>query len=336
MTRVEKIVSLFRHRFIQRDDCYPVQYGNNGGGYTVVKAKLTDDVILSHLRGGKTIGLYGSPDSMTKWLCIDIDILDEVAVREVQNHLRRFNIPHLTEFSGKKGYHIWVFFDKPYPNHVARVLASAVAFEHEIFPKQDRVGEGKLGNLIKAPLGKHQATENWCLFLDKDLQPEKDQYGTLAGIRPINPLEIIKASIPEIWHKLNAQQQKYEMKTSFDAIKLPIIKDCVKAAIFQGSKQGVRNQVGHIIATELRNTGIEKAQAESILWEIWNPRNQSSLSAAEISVIVNSAYQNGNYVYGCKEDGQLRKLLECCGHKNCLYVALLKALSDNESFEKAK
>ncbi len=63
MTRVEKIVSLFKQRFVQRDDFYPVQYGNNGGGYTVIKEKLTDVVILSHLKGGKTIGLYVSTDS---------------------------------------------------------------------------------------------------------------------------------------------------------------------------------------------------------------------------------------------------------------------------------
>jgi hypothetical protein len=326
MTRAEKIVSLFKKRFVQRGDCYPAQYENNGGGYTVVKAKLTDEVILSHLKGTKTIGLYGSPDSMTKWLCIDIDVLDEVAVREVQNHLRRFNIPYLTEFSGKKGYHIWVFFDKPFPNHVARTLANAIAFDNEVFPKQDRVGKGKLGNLVKAPLGKHQVTGNWCLFLDKNLRPEKDQYGTLAGIRLINPLEIIKVSMPEIWHKLNAQHQKYEMKPPFDGVKLPIIKDCVKAVIFQGSKQGVRNQVGYIIAAELRNAGIEKAQAESILREIWNPRNEPPLPDNEISVMVNSAYQNGNYIYGCKEDGQLRKHLICHGYDKCLYMGILKTM----------
>ncbi len=209
-------------------------------------------------------------------------------------------------------------------------MASAVAFDNEVFPKQDRIGEGKLGNLVKAPLGKHQVTGNWCLFLDKDLKPEKDQYGVLAGIRLVNPLELIKTSMPEIWHKLNVRRAENEKELHFNAVRPPIIKDCVKTAIFQGSKQGVRNQVGHIIATELRNTGIEKAQAESILREIWNPRNQSSLSAAEISIIVNSAYQNGNYVYGCKEDGQLKKLLECCGHRYCFYVSLLKAISGLE------
>ena len=167
-------------------------------------------------------------------------------------------------------------------------------------------------------------TGNWCLFLDKDLKPEKDQYGALAGIRPINPIAVIGKCLPEIWRKLNAQRPEHDRKATFDAVKLPIIKDCVKTAIFQGSKQGERNQIGHIIATELRNTGIEKLHAEAILIEIWNPRNQSPLSPAEISVIVNSAYENGNYVYGCRENGQLRKYLICQGYDSCLYMGFLK------------
>ena len=323
MARAEKIVALFRERFIQRDDCYPAQYGNNGGGYALVKQKLTDKIVLEHLKGHKTIGLYGSPDSQTQWVCIDIDDRDETAVREVQNHIRRFNIPHLTEFSGMKGYHIWVFFDKPYPNHVARALASAVAFDHEVFPKQDQICKGKLGNLVKAPLGKHQVTGKWCLFLDEDLKPEKDQYGVLARIQLINPIDIIKNGMPEVWQKQSAKPDNQHILIP---VKLPIIKDCVKTALFQGAKRGVRNQTGYIIATELRN----RTQADSLLKTIWNPKNQPPLSGDEISLIVNSAYDNGEYVYGCKEDGILRHHMNCIGAENCLYFSILKALSNSK------
>ena len=262
MNRSEKILAIFRQRFIQRDDCYPVQYANNGGGYTVIREKLTDGVLLDHLKGNKTIGLYGSPDSRAKWLCIDIDNLDELAVREVENHIRRFNIPYLTEFSGNKGYHVWIFFDRFYPNRIARALASAFAFNNEVFPKQNYIGEGKLGNLVKAPLGKHQVTGNWCLFLDKDLRPEKDQYGVLAGIQPIDPITIIRKSMPGIWQRLTA---KTHNNGNFNPAKLPIIKDCVKLALFQGTNKGTRNQIGHIIASELRNAGINKEQSNILL-----------------------------------------------------------------------
>lgn len=313
--------ALFRQRFIQRDDCYPVQYANNSGSYTVIREKLTDGVLLDHLKGNKTIGLYGSSDSNTKWLCIDIDDRDEIAVREVQNHIQRFTIPYLTEFSGNKGYHVWIFFDNLYPNRIARALAGAFTFYNEVFPKQDIIGTGKLGNLVKAPLGKHQVTGNWCLFLDKDLRPEKDQYGVLAGIQLINPIHVICKSLPEIWHKLMAKPHN---ENNFNPVKLPIIKDCVKVALFQGAEQGKRNRIGHIIATEFRNAGLDKNKTDSVLKTIWNPKNQPPLSEDEISLIVNSAYESGGYVYGCKEGSPLKKYLTCVGLDNCLFMAILR------------
>ncbi|MCX6833342.1 MAG: hypothetical protein NT028_14665, partial [candidate division Zixibacteria bacterium] len=117
-TPSQDIINLFRHRFVQREDCYPLQIAGNGG-YTVIREPLTDAIIADHLQGSKTIGLYSSPDSTTKWLCIDIDTLDKAELRRVQEHVNQLGIPFLTDFSGKKGYHIWIFFDKPYPNRIA-------------------------------------------------------------------------------------------------------------------------------------------------------------------------------------------------------------------------
>jgi hypothetical protein len=199
-------------------------------------------------------------------------------------------------------------------------LASTFAFNNEVFPKQDYISEGKLGNLVKAPLGKHQVTGNWCLFLDKDLRPEKDQYRVLAGIQPINPIHIIRKSMPEIWRKLTAKPNN---ENNFNPVKIPIIKDCVKDALFKGADQSTRNQIGHIIATELRNTGITKEQACILLQTTWNPRNRPPLSGDEISVIVNSAYGYEGRVYGCKEGGVLRKYLKCSGRNKCIYMELL-------------
>ncbi|MEA1981308.1 MAG: hypothetical protein U9N54_10080, partial [candidate division Zixibacteria bacterium] len=228
MNRTERIIDLFKMRFIHRYDCFPEQYKNNGGGYILRKEKLTDQIILSHLKGEKTIGLYGSQQSTTKWLCIDIDTLEEGIVREVQNHVRRLQIPYLTEFSGQKGYHIWIFFDKLYPNKIARALAGVFAFNNEVFPKQDYIESGKHGNLIKAPLGKHQVSGEWCVFLNKDLKSKKDQYGTLEKIQPINPIQILKNDIPKIWEELDIPQSENKSPSNqFTAAKLPFIKDCV-------------------------------------------------------------------------------------------------------------
>ncbi len=326
MNRTERIIDLFKMRFIHRYDCFPEQYKNNGGGYILRKEKLTDQIILSHLKGEKTIGLYGSQQSTTKWLCIDIDTLEEGIVREVQNHVRRLQIPYLTEFSGQKGYHIWVFFDKLYPNKIARALAGVFAFNNEVFPKQDYIESGKHGNLIKAPLGKHQVPGKWCIFLDNELKPENDQYGTLNKIKTINPIQILKNNIPETWKNLNFLQPEHDKSLNQIAVvKLPFIKDCVVKEIHQGTNQGKRNQVGHIIATELRNANLKKEHAGIILQSMWNKRNNPPLKSSELKRILNYAYGEKEYTYGCNKNGLLRELIECNGQDNCLYLTVLKS-----------
>lgn len=324
MKRTQSIINLFRQRFVQRRDCYPLQV--QGGGYTVVRAELTDDVITTHLRGEGTIGLYGASDGTTKWLCIDVDDLDDAAIREVQNHARRYRIPYLTEFSGKKGYHLWVFFDKSYPNTIARALSQAIAFNHEVFPKQDHLLPGKLGNLVKAPLGVHRVTGNWCLFLDNDLKPEIEPYGVLENVQLVNPIKLLKEELPELWkHAMDSDSGH----TGSVPVSVPVIKDCVRNAIYAGTANGSRNRIGHIIASELRRLGMEREQAAIVLAAFWNPENEEPLGEFELQVILKSAFEGDEYVYGCKEGGSLRSLLQCVGYDKCRFMTALKSNRGN-------
>ena len=325
MSKTQEIINLFRDRFVQRDDCYPRQYSNNGGGYNVIRKKLTDQVIIRHLQGEETIGLYSSSMSLSKWLCIDIDDLEEAAIREVQNHARRFGIPYLTEFSGKKGYHLWIFFDKAYPNKVIRALASEFAFGHEVFPKQDFILPNGLGSLVKAPLGKHQLSDSWCLFVDRNFMRERDQYGTLANAPRVNPIQILKSNLPEIWNKVKCENEVVQEKPIAQGVTgIPIIKDCVRIGILRGVSAGERNQVGHIIATELRNANLNKDHAGILLESLWNKRNAPPLDSTELQQILDYAYGAKEYTYGCKKSSILRKHLDCIGQDQCLYLATLK------------
>jgi hypothetical protein len=327
LNRVQNHIKLFRDYFVQRNDCYPLQYGYNGGGYKVVHRKLSNQIIERHLKGELTIGLYCTPNGFSKWLCIDIDNLEKSAVREVQNHARRFHIPYTTEFSGKKGYHLWVFFDSLYPNRIARALASVFSFNHEIFPKQDRITPGKLGNLVKAPLGIHQGTGKRCLFLNHDLNPEQDQYDVLTSFKRINPIQIMKTEMPEIWSRIHQDFKKTShAKPSQYSNQIPLIKDCVRIAILNGTIRGRRNQIGHIIASELRNSGMHILTSENLLVKIWNQQNNPPLEYRELKRIIDSAYGKKRYRYGCRIGGPLRQLLNCIGPNTCIYVSAIKAL----------
>ena len=78
-----ELVRLFRERFVQRVDLYPIQL--DGGGYTGVRRPLTDETICKHLEGELTLGLYTSADSTTRWLCLDVDTKEERVMRTQGN-----------------------------------------------------------------------------------------------------------------------------------------------------------------------------------------------------------------------------------------------------------
>ena len=323
MGRMMELIRLFRERLIQRVDLYPIQLDE--GGYTVVRKSLTDDVIRQHVTGQLTLGLYPAPDSTTKWLCVDVDTLEHSALRMLWRRLCQLQIPYLTEFSGRKGYHIWVFFQKPVQNRTARELGRLVTPDHEIFPKQDVIAEGGLGNLVKAPLGIHRVTGKRCLFVGRDMKVLPDQLKALDKQGTIDPTQVLRRHGPNMarrFDRAHAMQSADADETSAkDAayFSLPIIKDCVRKAIQTGVDEGGRNQVGYIIATELRRIGMPMHAATHILRTVWNRRNRPVLDCREIACFIRSAYYAPSYTFGCHSEGRLREVLPCIGSSVCLY-----------------
>ena len=107
------IISTIRDLFISRNDCYPVQIDGKNE-YTVARRTLTDDVILDHLDGSITIGCWQTdPISRTvKWLCFDFDGVLEEEFEKAKNlvgKLRGKGLHPVMEFSGRRGYHVWLF-----------------------------------------------------------------------------------------------------------------------------------------------------------------------------------------------------------------------------------
>ncbi len=332
MNGATQAAQLFRRRFVQRTDVYAVQL--DSGGYTVVRQPLTDEVIRQHLQARLTLGLYSAVDSTTKWLCLDIDTHGEAEIRRLWQGLESLHLPYLTEFSGQKGYHLWVFFSSPIPNWLARRMVRDVADGHEVFPKQDRIPEGGLGNLVKAPWGVHRVTGVRCVFVDQDLQPLPDQEQALAEAKTVDA--------KEGWHgyslpTLSSVVQPGSMlpsalmgniRSSHLAPQVPVMKDCVQSAVREGTKQGRRNRVGYVIATELRRIGMSRTQARYILSMIWNGRNQPPLAPEEICSVTHSAYHGAEYTFGCRPNGGLREVLECVGRDQCLYARILTTFAN--------
>jgi len=129
-------------------------------------------------------------------MCFDVDSSDLTLAKDLALKLTTLlkGIPHAVEFSGNKGYHIWVFFAKPVPAENVRTIAAEMrefvggkvgGDPHiEIFPKQDKLTKSNpLGNLVKLPLGLHPVSKNRSMFIS----PEEGWENGTA----LDPVEIL-------------------------------------------------------------------------------------------------------------------------------------------------
>lgn len=144
---------------------------------------LEDEDIAAHLYGWQTIGIYpiNPKDHAVRFVVIDLDFndfaeMDFEVVRKVLKAAKKLGIrveQILIEFSGRRGYHVWIFFSDPVPAATAGRLGKGIVDlggvqKYEIFPKQDEVREGGFGNPIKLPLCVHKASGKRSCFLDED------------------------------------------------------------------------------------------------------------------------------------------------------------------------
>ncbi len=154
--------------FFYRSDVFALQTNK---GYFPVKRPITVRDIEKHLAGEITIGAYCmGTDNKVKWCCVDIDgqeDADSLAIMRFQGE-KIYNLfpefGRILEFSGRRGYHIWVLFKEPISAELAtRIvkarLSSRNIFGHEIYPKQTELNEfRKYGNLVKVPFALHKVS----------------------------------------------------------------------------------------------------------------------------------------------------------------------------------
>jgi hypothetical protein len=173
-------------------------------------ATLTDQVIQKHLEGKTTTGVYPLlKDDSCYFLAIDFDkkswMEDSAAFCETCYGL---NIPIALERSRSgNGAHVWIFFSGAVSASVARNLGSylvtrTMTRRHQLnmdsydrlFPNQDTLPKGGLGNLIALPFQKVPAEKGNTLFLDDNFQPYTDQWEYLASIKRV-PTSILDNAV---------------------------------------------------------------------------------------------------------------------------------------------
>nr|7NQD_A Chain A, TPR_REGION domain-containing protein [Marinitoga sp. 1137]7NQD_B Chain B, TPR_REGION domain-containing protein [Marinitoga sp. 1137]7NQE_A Chain A, TPR_REGION domain-containing protein [Marinitoga sp. 1137] len=208
----QNAIKRFMTLFSGREDVFSIQYE---GGYRPIRRPLNFQDIKNHFSGKKTLGIYLLKKNDTvKFAAYDIDIKKHYLNREdkfvyeenskkvakrLSRELNLENITHYFEFTGNRGYHIWIFFDIPVSAYKIKYIMEKIldrieleeGIDVEIFPKQTSLNGG-LGNLIKVPLGVHKKTGKKCLFVDNDFNVIENQIEFLNNIKENKATEINK------------------------------------------------------------------------------------------------------------------------------------------------
>jgi hypothetical protein len=150
--------------FVGNPDVYAVQ--SKDGTWRPVREELTVAVLRKHIARELTVGTYiVKPPDQARTLVFDIDSPSEdaqqVMLSAVIDILTDMTCPFSVEFSGRKGYHVWVvakdYLDAAVLYQLGRGVREEAGYpDMEVFPKQVEVRD--LGNLVKLPGGIHQVT----------------------------------------------------------------------------------------------------------------------------------------------------------------------------------
>jgi hypothetical protein len=147
-------------KFVGRTDVHLEQTKN---GYVLVRKPITIELLKQHLNGLKTIATFViTENGKVKYGVVDLDGTNFQQLRNTAELIFN-NFPEFQrclEFSGRRGFHVWIFFDTPerplfVKNLIKTRLRQLNIYDVEVFPKQD-YEPGKLGNAIKLPCGKHK------------------------------------------------------------------------------------------------------------------------------------------------------------------------------------
>jgi superfamily II DNA or RNA helicase len=220
----EAKVAFFAALFAARTDAYAVRWESTRSGRSgwmpAVRGgwrrglpadqreylPLTRDVLTAHLSGEQEIGLYPMLDGdRCCWLAADFDgpaaMLDALAYLKAA---RAAGAPVALEISRSgAGAHAWLFFASPISAALARQIGSGLLREaialrgrmslssyDRLFPSQDVLQAGGLGNLIAAPLQGRCRRRGTTVFLDlATLEPHEDQWAYLSSVGRISPRE---------------------------------------------------------------------------------------------------------------------------------------------------
>lgn len=217
------------------------------GSYRTQYVTVTANDILCMLQEKKSLGtyqqLYKTP--FLKWICLDFDCNDKSnpdldclyaeCIKPINDFLSIKNIHFINEFSGRRGIHIWILFDRLIEKNLAYEILEKILSYSSITINTDNYGLDKfpatanskgniIGKQVKIPLSMHKkGTQSYFFkgkFLTKDDKSDfyEEQLTLLKSIK-LNKIEDVLIALdikekPQTFFKRLFVSEEIDIETS--------------------------------------------------------------------------------------------------------------------------
>jgi hypothetical protein len=179
---MERKMVLNLEKYIGRKFPYARQLDT--GAYIPIYKQLDAQILINHVEGTETVGTYLIKENgLISFAVVDIDCDYTITSPEEGEIFELSQIVYglfkdfdrTLEFSGRRGYHIWIFLEKDEePKFIRELIYSrlkSVGLRNiEVYPKQNNLDGKKLGNLIKLPCCIHKKSGMRSYIIKEDVK----------------------------------------------------------------------------------------------------------------------------------------------------------------------
>lgn len=227
----EAELELYDQLFVGREDIYARETINSYGKRTfeMVNAPLTQETLAEAMKKQISLATYVQRNNATAhFMVFDLDISKKILLRyspeteefcqylslikekayRLRKILMQMGLSSLLEFSGFRGYHVWVFFQEwisvRYIHMLQDMILEKMKQEEissadqdliiELFPNHTRVTGEKPGQCIRLPFSGHIRTGKKSCFLDEEGYVYEKQSEALEQAAEY-PLSVVKRII---------------------------------------------------------------------------------------------------------------------------------------------
>lgn len=158
------------------------------GLYRTKYLPMTSSLIRLMLENQKSFGCYQqNVMGKIRWICLDFDCHDKEnpnisglyndCIKPTLSLLSDMQLQYLTEFSGRRGIHIWIIFDKTISKYAGFKLLKKVILQVgfdetkyglDKFPACSTISGKRIGKQVKIPLSNHVKGRQSFFFSDEN------------------------------------------------------------------------------------------------------------------------------------------------------------------------